>query len=74
MKLALLIALFVVVGCATPEQRAERQMATFGPYCDKLGYKRDTDQWRQCVQTAASDQTAAAQRAQQISNQILYGK
>ena len=42
--------------CVTPAQRAadaERQiemaMNTFGPACDKLGFQRGTDPWRECV-------------------------
>lgn len=49
----------VVLGlaaCATPEQRAARvqqevesMIQTYGPGCEKLGYKADTDPWRECV-------------------------
>lgn len=51
-----LIALVVLAGCATPEERAARvqkdvesMIQTYGPGCEKLGYKPDTDQWRDCV-------------------------
>ena len=49
--LALLLA-----ACATPAQRAaymEREVdymiQVYGPGCEKLGFKRDTDAWRDCV-------------------------
>lgn len=48
----------LVVGCATNPQ-AEQQKATelmqykihvYGPACEKLGFTKDTDPWRECVQ------------------------
>lgn len=59
------LVLLVLAGCATPEQRAERIMAVFGPMCDKLGFQRDTDPWRNCVLQQAG--------AQQQSGAALYG-
>ncbi|HEV7803924.1 MAG TPA: hypothetical protein VGP15_22820 [Burkholderiales bacterium] len=47
---AALVLLLTLTGCATQEQWAGEVMAAYGPYCDKLGYQRDTDAWRQCVQ------------------------
>jgi hypothetical protein len=44
----LLIAV-LLAGCATPEQRADRMISRFGPICDKLGYEKDSDKWRDCV-------------------------
>lgn len=65
MKYATIATLLSVVlsGCATPEQRAERQIQVLGPYCDKLGFQRDTDGWRNCVQTQANQRGAAVQRS-----------
>jgi len=48
----LLIAL-VLAGCATPEKRAENAIAKFGPYCEKLGYSKDSDKWRECIHNEA---------------------
>jgi hypothetical protein len=52
---AVLIAGFMV-GCATPEQQAAqaereaaRMMQVYGPACEKLGFKSNTDPWRQCI-------------------------
>lgn len=51
---AVLIAL--VAGCTTQAERTARMqrevdemIETYGPACEKLGYKRDTDHWRDCV-------------------------
>jgi len=47
----------LLAGCAvTAEQRAaqveadvDRMIATYGPACEKLGYKANDDKWRDCV-------------------------
>jgi hypothetical protein len=46
----------IVMGCASPAERAARMQAemdymiqVYGPACEKLGYKRDDDKWRDCV-------------------------
>ena len=46
----------VLAGCSTPSERAaqverdvDEMVAIFGPACEKLGYKNDTDPWRDCV-------------------------
>lgn len=51
------VLLLLLAGCAapTPEQRAANTIARYGPYCDRLGYTRDTDGWRACLQRARSD-------------------
>lgn len=52
----LIAACLTLAGCATPAERAARMEAEvtrmiqeYGPACDKLGYKRDTDPWRDCI-------------------------
>jgi hypothetical protein len=55
--------ILLLSGCATQEERAVEVLAAFGPYCEKLGYTRDTDAWRQCVQT---EDAAAEMRAYQM--------
>jgi len=54
--LLLLAIAAVLAGCATPAERAARiereideMIAVYGPACEKLGYKVETDQWRDCV-------------------------
>jgi hypothetical protein len=54
--LAVSLLMLLIAGCATPEQRAaqvqrevEELIRVYGPGCEKLGFKTDTDQWRDCV-------------------------
>ena len=49
-------ALAGVAGCATQAERTamwqaevERMVQTYGPACEKLGYRSGEDQWRDCV-------------------------
>jgi hypothetical protein len=51
-----LILAGVLAGCATQAERTaqaqhdvEQMMQTYGPACEKLGYKADSDPWRNCV-------------------------
>ena len=53
---ALFVSIMLVAGCATEAQRAaqvqrdvDEMIRVYGPGCDKLGYKADSDQWRECV-------------------------
>jgi hypothetical protein len=46
----------LVAGCATPAERAaaierdvDDMIRVYGPGCEKLGYKGDSDAWRDCV-------------------------
>lgn len=46
----------LLLGCATPAERAARiqaevdeMVSVYGPACDKLGFTRDTDPWRECI-------------------------
>jgi hypothetical protein len=63
----LFLMLGALAGCMTPAERAARaerdvteMMQTYGPACEKLGYPRDSDQWRGCV--LHLDSKAAAER------------
>jgi len=55
--LSLITAVALLAGCATtPEERAARvqadvdqMIATYGPGCEKLGYRPNDDKWRDCV-------------------------
>lgn len=51
-----LILVCLLSACMTPAERtakAEQDVAqmvqTYGPACEKLGFKPDTDPWRNCV-------------------------
>jgi len=54
----ILSMLALLAGCATDpltEQRnatklMEYKMQVYGPACEKLGFAKDTDAWRDCVQ------------------------
>lgn len=55
MRVFLLVTV-MLAGCATVAERtahAERDMETSlrveGPACEKLGYQKDSDPWRDCV-------------------------
>ena len=48
------VIFLLLTGCVTQEQRAERDIARFSPYCEKMGYERNTDQWRECVVNRAN--------------------
>src|SRR3990167_7958881 len=46
------VALFFVhglVACATPEERADRAIARYAPYCERFGFERGTESWRSCI-------------------------
>ncbi len=56
LRTLILSVVLLLAGCATPAERAARMEAevdemiqVYGPACDKLGYKRDSDTWRDCV-------------------------
>jgi len=46
----------LLAGCATPEQKAAQKVSQmdamvqiYGPACEHLGFKPNTDQWRGCI-------------------------
>ena len=54
----LLVVFLALAGCATPtpaeraaRAQAEMQqlMTIYGPACEKLGFRPETDNWRECV-------------------------
>ncbi|MGH8807597.1 MAG: hypothetical protein ACREX0_06945 [Noviherbaspirillum sp.] len=54
-----------LVGCATPAEQAaqaerevEQMMQIYGPACEKLGFKANTDAWRNCVLSLNQKDTA----------------
>ena len=54
--LALFVLTMFVAGCVTQAERAARvqrdvddMILVYGPGCEKLGYKTDSDPWRDCV-------------------------
>ncbi len=54
--IALALSIAILAACATPAEQAammnrevDRMIMVYGPACEKLGYKNDTDLWRNCV-------------------------
>lgn len=52
----MIILIGLMNGCTTPEERAaraqdeiEEMIKIYSPACEKLGYKTDTDPWRDCI-------------------------
>lgn len=52
------LPLLVLAACASPERQAERAIAKFGPYCEKLGYAKNTDPWRDCIMKEQARETS----------------
>ena len=61
--------LVLLAGCATPAQQAAEAIAAFGPYCESLGYTRNTDPWRHCIQL---EDAAVEARAYQTMRRYRY--
>lgn len=59
MRTATLLVLVALTGC-TAAQRAEHQIGTYAPYCERLGYQPDTDPWRGCIQAQAESAVATS--------------
>jgi len=62
----LILSVFCLCGCTTPQQRAaaeqarmDRMIGEFGPACYQLGYPANSDQWRSCVVQLAERNGAA---------------
>lgn len=48
------VFLILLAGCAlTPEQRADRDLMRYGPYCERLGYQRGSEAFASCIQGQA---------------------
>lgn len=56
----LLIVLLLLQGCALHEQMISDRIAAKGPICEKMGFQKDTDPYRQCqLQLYHTDQANA---------------
>lgn len=51
-------AVILLSACAGPQERAARMIEKIGPYCEGLGYAKNTDAWRQCIQKEDARRTA----------------
>jgi hypothetical protein len=62
-RILAILLMLAAAGCATQEERAaavqrdvEDMVRVYGPGCERLGYKPDSDPWRECVlRLATSD-------------------
>lgn len=67
----------VLTGCYSPQRHAENLQRIHGPYCESMGFKRNTDPWRQCIQqredrnNAAVDSIRTPQTCTRIGNQLF---
>jgi len=67
MRLLLLVSLiFLSAGCATQADRSAQMqrevddmIAVYGPACEKLGYAKGSDVWRDCVLRLNTNDTIA---------------
>ena len=58
-----LVLVALLTACATPAERAaqmeleiDEMIQVYGPACERLGFQRDSDPWRDCVlRLAAKD-------------------
>lgn len=67
--LGVFLWVFLLAGCASnpaaEQARAtklmEYKMQVYGPACEKLGFEKNTDKWRECIQREY-EQTVLRQR------------
>ncbi len=62
MRVIALACVVVLAGCVTAEQQADLDIAEFSPYCEKLGYERNSDKWRDCILSKATSLREGGQR------------
>jgi hypothetical protein len=55
--------LFIVAGCATPDDHGIDAIDRYGPHCEKLGHRAGSDAWTACIKTEDLNAAIAAQRA-----------
>jgi hypothetical protein len=68
----------LAAACATQADRmaqaqrdVDEMIAVYGPACDKLGYKRETDQWRDCVLRLNIDHTIAYHQSMPMTTNCI---
>lgn len=49
MRVSILILCGILCACATPEEKAAKLVKAHAPVCEALGYKKDTDAFRECI-------------------------
>ena len=76
--IAISAVILLLSGCATQAERAaamqsevDDMIKVYGPACEKLGYKNDTDPWRNCIlHLATKDSLERARREPVFTNCI----
>ena len=58
MKAIAAVALVILAGCSTPQQRAERVVERFGATCTSMGYPAHTQPWADCIMAMHQQQEA----------------
>ena len=60
--IAVSLLLLLITGCATQAERAaavqrdvDDMVRVYGPGCERLGYRADSDPWRECVLRLATN-------------------
>ena len=79
MRQSVIVACLVLAACATPQERAERDLWQAKWACADLGYQPETEGWRQCTvqlyqqnrANRGARETAASLQLMQQSLQIL---
>ena len=76
--ISVLAVLMTLAACASnpaaeqarATQQMEYKMQVYGPACEKLGFAKDTDKWRECIQR---EYEQSIMRLQQFSQPYSYG-
>jgi hypothetical protein len=70
---ALSAVILLLSGCATQADRAaamqsevDDMIKVYGPACERLGYKNDTDPWRDCVLRLANKDSVERARHEAV--------
>ena len=74
--MSIIAGVILLAGCATQAERAaaaqrevDDMVKVYGPACEKLGYKPNTDGWRDCVlRLADHDSAERARRSGYFTN------
>ena len=84
----LLLVVLLLTGCASPEmnrflfgqsreERAETIVNRLSTHCEAIGYRRDTDPWRECIlklyNAAAIEQAGQNRSSQTVCQRFNNG-
>ena len=69
MRQALLCSYLVLAACVTPQEHMDGLVTQHGVYCEKMGYRRDSEAWTNCLH----QQDARAQQAKEAEAAAKQG-